>query len=144
MLILRARPKRVIADWMAQQWRDGKRARRSSALTRPCRSRKHARCSNATSPTPFRKVAVSRSAPTPARARSAIRSRATSRLSKQPEELVELIRPIYERGAKSMADHVRGYLHAAYSWGMKSEHDDRSTSPRRFRIPFNPDSWYPD
>jgi integrase len=61
----------------------------------------------------------------------------------EPEELVELIRPIYERGAKSMADHVRGYLHAAYSWGMKSEHDYRSTSPRRFRIPFNPASGIP-
>jgi len=61
----------------------------------------------------------------------------------EPEELVELIRPIYDRGARSMADHVRCYLHAAYSWGMKSEHDYRSASPRRFRIPFNPASGIP-
>ena len=61
----------------------------------------------------------------------------------EPQELVELIRPIYERGARSMADYVRGYLHTAYSWGMKSEHDYRSTSPRRFRILFNPASGIP-
>ena len=28
-----------------------------------------------------------------------------------------MIRPIYERGARSMADHVRCYIHAAYSAG---------------------------
>ncbi|MCK1592941.1 site-specific integrase, partial [Bradyrhizobium sp. 169] len=61
----------------------------------------------------------------------------------ESEEIVELIRPIYERGARSMADHVRCYIHAAYSWGMKSDNDYRNTSPRRFRIPFNPASEIP-
>jgi len=42
-----------------------------------------------------------------------------------------------------MADHVRSYIHAAYSWGMKSDNDYRNTSPRRFRIPFNPASGIP-
>ena len=28
VLIVRAMPKRVIADWMAQQWRDGKRTKK--------------------------------------------------------------------------------------------------------------------
>src|SRR3546814_11339701 len=55
----------------------------------------------------------------------------------EAEEVVELIRPIYERGARSMADHVRSYIHAAFSWGMKSDNDYRNASPRRFRIPFN-------
>src|SRR5690606_3097538 len=52
----------------------------------------------------------------------------------EPDEIVEVIRPIYERGKKAMADHVRGYIHAAYNWGMKSEHDYRSASQRRFRL----------
>lgn len=48
-----------------------------------------------------------------------------------------------ERGARSMADHVRCYIHAAYSWGMKSDIDYRNASPHRFRIPFNPASGIP-
>lgn len=42
-----------------------------------------------------------------------------------------------------MADHVRSYIRSAFAWGMKSEHDYRATSPRRFRIPFNPASGIP-
>lgn len=53
-------------------------------------------------------------------------------------EIVEAIRPIYRRGSKAMADHVRGYVRAAYSWGMKAEHDYRSSAPRRFGIIANP------
>src|SRR3546814_6079220 len=54
----------------------------------------------------------------------------------EAEDVVELIRPIYERGARSMADHVRLYIHPAFSWGMNSDNDYRNASPRRFRIPF--------
>jgi len=36
----------------------------------------------------------------------------------EAEEITEVIRPIYERGARAMADHVRGYIRAAYGWGM--------------------------
>lgn len=53
-------------------------------------------------------------------------------------EIVEAIRPIYRRGSKAMADHVRGYVRAAYSWGMKAEHDYRTKTPRRFGITVNP------
>lgn len=56
----------------------------------------------------------------------------------EPEDVLNVIRPIYERGKKSMSDHVRSYIRSAYSWGMKSELDYRSTSPRRFRIIYNP------
>src|SRR3546814_13858870 len=42
-----------------------------------------------------------------------------------------------------MADHVRSYIHAAFSWGMKSDNDHRNASPRRFRIPFNPATGIP-
>src|SRR5258707_9238232 len=61
----------------------------------------------------------------------------------ESDEIVEVIRPIYERGRRAMADHVRGYLHAAYSWGMKSEHDYRSASPRRFKLAYNPAAGIP-
>ena len=56
----------------------------------------------------------------------------------EPEEVIEVIRPIYERGKRAMADHVRSYIRSAYSWGMKSEHDYRNASPRRFRLIYNP------
>src|SRR3546814_8459105 len=39
----------------------------------------------------------------------------------EAEEVVELIRPIYERGARSMADHVRSYIHEARSEEHTSE-----------------------
>jgi integrase len=61
----------------------------------------------------------------------------------EPDEIVEVIRPIFDRGARAMADHVRGYIHAAFGWGMKSDNDYRNTSPRRFRIPFNPATGIP-
>ena len=41
----------------------------------------------------------------------------------EPDEITRSDPPIYERRCRAMADHVRGYIHAAYSWGMKSEHD---------------------
>lgn len=56
----------------------------------------------------------------------------------EPNDVLAVIRPIYDRGKKSMADHVRSYIRSAYSWGMKSEHDYRSTSPRRFNLVSNP------
>jgi integrase len=42
-----------------------------------------------------------------------------------------------------MADHVRGYVRAAYSWGLKSEHDYRSISHRPFRLFYNPAAGIP-
>ena len=56
----------------------------------------------------------------------------------EPEDVLNVIRPIYDRGKKSMSDHVRSYIRSAYSWGLKSELDYRSTSPRRFRLVHNP------
>ena len=55
-----------------------------------------------------------------------------------PEDVLGVIRPIYDRGKRSMADHVRSYIRSAFSWGLKSENDYRSASPRRFRLTFNP------
>jgi hypothetical protein len=55
-----------------------------------------------------------------------------------PEEVLGVLRPIYERGKRSMADHVRSYIRWAYSWGLKAEHDYRSATPRRFWLVLNP------
>lgn len=61
----------------------------------------------------------------------------------EPDEITDILRPIYQRGKRSMADHVRSYVRSAYSWAMKSEHDYRSTSPRRFGITTNPAAGIP-
>lgn len=61
----------------------------------------------------------------------------------EPDEITDLLRPIYQRGKRSMADHVRSYVRSAYSWAMKSEHDYRNTSPRRFGIVTNPAAGIP-
>ena len=60
-----------------------------------------------------------------------------------PAEVLGVLRPIYERGARSMADHVRSYIRAAYSWGIKSEHDYRHAAPRRFQLIHNPAAGIP-
>jgi integrase len=60
-----------------------------------------------------------------------------------PEEILGVLRPVYRRGRASMADHMRGCLRAAFSWGMKSELDYRSNSPRRFGIVTNPAAGIP-
>lgn len=56
----------------------------------------------------------------------------------EPADVLAVLRPIYERGARSMADHTRSYIRSAYGWGLRSELDYRSTSPRRFMIVHNP------
>jgi integrase len=55
-----------------------------------------------------------------------------------PQVVLGVLRPIYERGKPAMADHMRSYIRSAYSWGLKSELDYRSTSPRRFKLTSNP------
>lgn len=59
--------------------------------------------------------------------------------------IVEAIRPIYARGAPSMADHMRGAIHSAYGWVLKSQSDYRTTSElkQRFAIEHNPASGIP-
>lgn len=56
----------------------------------------------------------------------------------EPEDVLNVLRPIYERGKRSMADHMRAYIRAAFSWGLKSELDYRNPSPRRFKLVHNP------
>jgi integrase len=60
-----------------------------------------------------------------------------------PDDVLGVLRPIYERGKRSMADHMRSYIRSAYSWGLKCEHDYRSASPRRFKLVHNPAAGIP-
>ena len=173
ILALKPMSKRVTADWMAQQWRDGKRTKRKLGAY-PSMSLSEARevfkrdfadliqkgrsikiVTDARSGTVadlFAGYVASLKAmgkPSWKDAEKGL-NKVADTLGKnrpareiEPEEIVEVIRPIYNRGARAMADHVRGYIRAAYSWGMKSEHDYRNTSPRRFGIPYNPASGIP-
>ncbi|MDC7682112.1 tyrosine-type recombinase/integrase [Asticcacaulis sp. BYS171W] len=173
ILILKPMPKRVTADWMVQQWRAGKRTKkkigsypalslsearsifhrdfakailkkRSIKITGDARpgtvldlfdgyveSLKSAgKSSWKETKKGLHKVAGILGENRPAR-------------SIEPDEITAVIRPIYERGAKSMADHVRSYIRAAFSWGLKTEHDYRDTSPRRFHLVYNPAAGIP-
>lgn len=56
----------------------------------------------------------------------------------EPTDVLNVLRPIYERGKVSMTDHIRGYIRSAFGWGLRSETDYRSTSPRRFKLIHNP------
>ena len=173
VLVLKPMPKRVTADWMAQQWRDGKRTKKklgaypsmSLAQAREVFKRDYADVIQrgrsikiATDTRPgtvadlFEGYVASLKAANKPSWKETEKGLAKiagtlgqNRLAREiePEEIVELIRPIYERGAKSMADHVRSYIHAAYGWGMKSDNDYRHASPRRFRILFNPATGIP-
>jgi integrase len=172
-LVLKPMPTRVTADWMAQQWRDEKRIKKklgaypsmSLAQAREVFKRDFAdmiqrgrsiKIAGDTRPgtvadlfeayVQYLKDAEKPSWKETEKGLNKIadtlgRNRPAREI--EAEEIVEVIRPIYERGKKAMADHVRGYVHAAYSWGMKSEHDYRSSSQRRFRLPYNPASGIP-
>jgi integrase len=56
----------------------------------------------------------------------------------RPGDVIRVLRPIYERGSASMADHMRTYIRAAFSWGLKSELDYRSSAPKRYGLTSNP------
>ena len=168
-LVVKAMPTRVTADWMAQQWRDDKRIKKklgsypsmSLALAREIFQRDFAsmiqkgrsiKIVGDTRPgtvadlfEAYVKYLKDQGKPSWKDAEKGFnmvadtlgRNRPAREI--EPEEIVEVIRPIYERGKKSMADHVRSYVHAAYNWGLKSEHDYRSASQRRFRLVYNPE-----
>lgn len=59
------------------------------------------------------------------------------------KDVVEAIRPTYEAGRKSMADHMRGYIHSAYGWALRTQNDYRSKSFDKFGIKANPASNIP-
>ena len=137
VLVLKPMPKRVTADWMAQQWRDGKRTKKklgaypsmSLAQAREMFKRDFAdviqrgrsiKIATDTRPGTVADlfegyVAALKDAGKPSwkETEKGLNKIADTlgrnRLAREieAEEIIELIRPIYDRGAKSMADHVR-------------------------------------
>jgi integrase len=173
VLIVKPMPTRLTAEWMAQQWRNGKRTKKkigaypsmALSLAREVFKRDFA---DAIQKGRSIKVAGDARPGTVADLFEAYvqhlkdagkmswketekglnkiaDSLGSSRLAREiePDEITEVIRPIYERGRRAMADHVRGYIHAAYNWGLKSEHDYRSSSSRRFKLAYNPAAGIP-
>jgi integrase len=168
VLIVKPMPKRVTAEWMAQQWRDGRRTK-SKIGSYPAVSLSAAR---EIFRRDFAEAILKRSSiKTAADARpgtvgdlfeayvqslkdanksswtdaeynltkaAAVIGRARLARDVRPDDVLGVLRPIYERGARSLADHARSYIRSAYSWGMKAERDYRSTSPRRFKLVLNP------
>jgi integrase len=173
VLIVKPMPTRVTAEWMAQQWRDGMRAKKKLGAY-PSMSLSQARevfkrdfadmiqkgrsikIAGDTRPgtvadlfeayVQYLKDAGKMSWKETEKGLNKIadtlgRNRPAREI--EPDEITEVIRPIYERGRRAMADHVRGYIHAAYSWGMRSEHDYRTSSSRRFKLVYNPAAGIP-
>jgi integrase len=54
------------------------------------------------------------------------------------EQVSFVLRPIYKRGARSMADHMRSYVRSAYAWAIRTELDYRNDAPKRFYVRDNP------
>ncbi len=173
VLALKPMPTRVTADWMAQQWRDKKRFKKklgsypamTLAQAREVFNRDFAgiiqkgrsiKIAGDTRPGTVADLFEAYVAWLKAGEKSSWKE-AEKGLNKiadtlgrnrpardiEPDEVTEIIRPIYERGKPSMADHVRSYIRSAYSWGMKSEHDYRTASERRFRLFYNPAAGIP-
>ena len=172
-LVLKPMPTRVTADWFAQQWRDGKRSKskigsypalglaearelftRDFAIT----IQKGASIKVAGDTRPgtvadlfeayvgYLKESGKASWKEAEKGLNKIADLlGRNRLARdiEPDDVLRVIRPIYDRGKKSMADHVRSYIRSAFSWGMKSEYDYRSASPRRFRLVHNPAAGIP-
>jgi hypothetical protein len=167
-LILKPMPTRVTAEWMVQQWRDGKRTK-SKIGSYPMMSLSEAReifkrdFAEVIQKGSSIKIAGDARAGTVADlfeayvknlkdAGKSSWSEAEKGLNKiadvlgrkrlardiTPDDVLGVIRPIYERGKLAMADHVRSYIRSAYSWGIKSEYDYRNASPRRFKLVSNP------
>lgn len=168
VLILKPMPTRVTATWMAQQWRDGRRTKttlgsypamslseareifdrdyaqlildgRSLKVARDTRPGTisdlfdgyvaHLKSENKPS---WSDVEQQLTKATEVIGRNVLAREVTA------DDVLTVLRPIYTRGKRSMADHVRSYIRAAFSWALKSEHDYRSSSPRRFNLASNP------
>lgn len=173
VLVMKPMPTRVTADWMAQQWRDEKRLKKKlgsypsmplskareilnrdfAELIQKGRSIKVA---GDTRPGTVADLFEAYVAYLKEGGKSSWKE-AEKGLNKiadtlgrnrpardiEPDEITAIIRPIYERGKRSMADNVRSYIRSAFSWGLKSEHDYRSTAARRFRLTYNPAAGIP-
>lgn len=173
ILVMKPMPTRVTADWMAQQWRDAKRLKKklgsypSMPLSKArelfnrdfadmIQKGRSIKMAGDTRPGTVADLFEAYVAYLKEGGKSSWKE-AEKGLNKiadtlgrnrpardiEPDEITAIIRPIYERGKRSMADHVRSYIRSAFSWGLKSEHDYRSTAARRFRLTYNPAAGIP-
>jgi len=173
VLVMKPMPTRVTADWMAQQWRDEKRLKKklgsypSMPLSKAreifnrdfaelIQKGRSIKVTGDTRPGTVADLFEAYVAYLKEGGKSSWKE-AEKGLNKiadtlgryrpardiEPDEITAIIRPIYERGKRSMADHVRSYIRSAFSWGLKSEHDYRSTAARRFRLTYNPAAGIP-
>ena len=173
LLVLKPMPTRITAEWMAQQWREGRRTK-SKIGSYPAMSLSEARelfkrdfeelilrgrsikITGDTRPgtvsdlfAAYVKHLKNNGKPSWSDVEQSLNKVADTlgrnRLARDinPDDVLGILRPIYERGAKAMADHVRSYIRSAYSWAIKSEHDYRSMSPRRLKLAVNPAAGIP-
>jgi integrase len=173
LLILKPMPTRVTAEWMAQQWRHGRRTK-SKIGSYPATTLSGAReifardfaetilkgssikIASDTRPgtvadlfeayvASLKQAGKSSWPDAEANLNKAADVLGRTRLARDvfPDDVLGVLRPIYQRGARAMADHMRSYVRSAYSWGLKSELDYRSTSPRRFKLAHNPAAGIP-
>lgn len=64
--------------------------------------------------------------------------RSTKAADVSSAQLVNFLESIYRRGSKSSAVHTRTYLHSAFQFGLKVEHDYTRRSAVRFGLTVNP------
>jgi integrase len=173
VLVLKPMPTRVTAVWMAQQWRDGKRTKSKIgdypamplAEAREVFKRdfadviqKGASIKIAGDSRPgsvadlfAAYVASLKAADKPSWDNveyvlgklAAVLGPSRPAREITADDIIGAIRPVYDRGRRSFADHMRSTVRAAFSWGLKAEHDYRSTAPRRFRLVVNPAAGIP-
>jgi integrase len=168
VLILKPMPTRVTAEWMAQQWRAGRRAK-SKIGPYPTVSLLEAReifkrdfadtilkgssikiGADARPGTvadlfeAYVKNLKESGKPSWSKVENCLNrivdTLGRNRLARDvtPDDVLGVLRPIYERGKRALADHVRSYIRSAFSWGIKAERDYRNSSPRRFKLVHNP------
>jgi integrase len=172
-LIVRPMPKRVTADWTVQQWRDGKRTKskigsypamslseargifqrdyseaiqKGSSIKTVGDSRSGSVADLFEAYISYLKNAGKHSWPeVEAGLHRVLGTLGPNRLARDltSDDVLAVLRPIYENGTRAMADHVRSYIRSAYSWGIKSEHDYRHARPRQFRLLQNPAAGIP-
>jgi len=56
----------------------------------------------------------------------------------EPAHIMELLTPIWERGAKTQYNRARTYLHAAFQYGLQAEYDVARKSKKAFGLVHNP------
>ena len=172
-LVIKPMPTRITADWMAQQWRDGRRTR-SKIGSYPAMGLAEARevfkrdfadvISKGASIKSagdgrlgtvadlfagYVKHLKTENKPSSTDVEACLEKVGNilgqNRVARDitADDVVGVLRPIFQRGKRAMADHVRSYIRAAYTWAIKSELDYRSASPRRFKLHTNPAAGIP-